>query len=965
MSLEAEFQKHAPFLRALARRLSSDAFAADDLVQETYAAAVVAKPDPQKGMLPWLSTVLRNRAARRVRTEVRRTQREQLAVATEVTDDAEGDASSVASRLELGRRLLEHVDALGGDYRDVVFLRYYDDLTPKQIAERLRQPVATVKTRLARALQRLRDRLDADSEGGRQHWLPGMCALGGLDPASGASVALPAMRRAFSLRLLLAAAVALASLGVWLASRGWSEPQAPEVHPVAAQGGGDATVQSPVSMRQAVTAPAEATVWRGTVEDAGIDAPEGSGLPAAGVAVTCELRLPTPPGADARFAEQRELAVVTDARGRFSFEVEHGASVLSVKAEASSAHRRASWFAHSEPHDPDQQLVLRRYPHGLLVGYALEPSGEPVPGARVWLGYREGEQERRIETTADDRGRFVFDKVPNGSWLRGSRQGFVQVGASHLHQVHRPTGGFRTARVVLSRAATLTVEIVDTQGQPLRGLPGVAVMLDMREQALLAAMECSGYRDRAKAPEGTAVLAVPSGLELALFVGHTTYARQRGGRLVPETDADPASKPILLASGEQRTLRVALATDVVLRGKVVDLDGAPIAADVTVMRLANGRYSSMRLHEVEAEGGFEHRFALSDDTSALVEAWADIAGKRVYCDRYVDLTKQKEIDATFELSERTTLSGRVLDQQGDPVAAQIDWYVQYPGKPEALRGTWGVRERGAFQLPLAEQATYRLVVRCDGYQTLVRDGLRTGVGAQELVMEPWHRTRLRIRPALGGVAARSAMLDVWACYFDTRGAAARDWPLLTESTAWSLATVALRGSNVELGRGTAGQWRCEHHSLRLKDGVAEVDVARGPAYLLVSARGGRGTGLSRHGSGYVTIGEDPVELSMALQPVVGCKGQVRFRNADDRVPVAVALADDAGNLMSVSSHSFDMQWDCVLDTSSHGHFSLSGVPAGVWELRVGTPAELLQGEARWRRRVVLAGDRNEPITVIL
>ena len=44
MNLEVEFQKHAPFLRALARRLASDHVAAEDLVQETYVAASSGKP---------------------------------------------------------------------------------------------------------------------------------------------------------------------------------------------------------------------------------------------------------------------------------------------------------------------------------------------------------------------------------------------------------------------------------------------------------------------------------------------------------------------------------------------------------------------------------------------------------------------------------------------------------------------------------------------------------------------------------------------------------------------------------------------------------------------------------------------------------------------------------------------------------------------------------------------------------
>ena len=72
MTLEAEFAAHAPFLRNLARRLATDSSIADDLVQETYVAALTGTPHRQNGLVPWLAVVLRNLAARRVRTDTSR-----------------------------------------------------------------------------------------------------------------------------------------------------------------------------------------------------------------------------------------------------------------------------------------------------------------------------------------------------------------------------------------------------------------------------------------------------------------------------------------------------------------------------------------------------------------------------------------------------------------------------------------------------------------------------------------------------------------------------------------------------------------------------------------------------------------------------------------------------------------------------------------------------------------------------
>src|SRR5262249_21883508 len=52
--------------------------------------------------------------------------------------------------------------ALEEPYKSTLFLRYFDDLTPSQIAVQTGAPVETVKTRLKRGLANLRARLDAE-----------------------------------------------------------------------------------------------------------------------------------------------------------------------------------------------------------------------------------------------------------------------------------------------------------------------------------------------------------------------------------------------------------------------------------------------------------------------------------------------------------------------------------------------------------------------------------------------------------------------------------------------------------------------------------------------------------------------------------------------------------------------------------------------------------------------------------
>ncbi len=155
------------WLRRLARSLVSDAARAEDAVQETLAAALQSTPSDEAPNRSWLSRVLRNALAQDARGRVRREDREALS-----EPRTESPASDkIAERMELQRKVFESVNALEPIYRDVIVLRYFDGLPPREIAKQLDRPVKTVHTRIARALEMLRGKLDEDFEGGRSAWL--------------------------------------------------------------------------------------------------------------------------------------------------------------------------------------------------------------------------------------------------------------------------------------------------------------------------------------------------------------------------------------------------------------------------------------------------------------------------------------------------------------------------------------------------------------------------------------------------------------------------------------------------------------------------------------------------------------------------------------------------------------------------------------------------------------------------
>ncbi|QDV06361.1 putative RNA polymerase sigma factor FecI [Planctomycetes bacterium Poly30] len=164
--------QHVDWLRRLARSLVHDVSLAEDLVQETALAALQAPPLLSEGSpRPWLSRVLRRRAADAAR---RATGRGDLAAwkGEELRREASASASKeLVSEVETGQRLARLVLGMAEPTRSTLLLRFWEGLPPRKIAQRQGVPVATVKSRLARGLERLRLELDQESGGDRTAWL--------------------------------------------------------------------------------------------------------------------------------------------------------------------------------------------------------------------------------------------------------------------------------------------------------------------------------------------------------------------------------------------------------------------------------------------------------------------------------------------------------------------------------------------------------------------------------------------------------------------------------------------------------------------------------------------------------------------------------------------------------------------------------------------------------------------------
>jgi RNA polymerase sigma factor (sigma-70 family) len=159
--------EHTAFLTRLARQVVGDEHRAEDVVQDAFALALERPPREARSLRGWLSIVVSNLARNERRGGERRAAREQSQARAERQEPGE----LALERLEVQRGLIELVVALPEEQRTVLYLRYYEDMTPSAIAEHLGAPVKTVKARHTRALAELRARLDARCRGKREAWV--------------------------------------------------------------------------------------------------------------------------------------------------------------------------------------------------------------------------------------------------------------------------------------------------------------------------------------------------------------------------------------------------------------------------------------------------------------------------------------------------------------------------------------------------------------------------------------------------------------------------------------------------------------------------------------------------------------------------------------------------------------------------------------------------------------------------
>jgi RNA polymerase sigma-70 factor (ECF subfamily) len=717
----SELLTHAGWVQALARSLVRGEDDAQDLVQETWASALRRPPQDRRNLRAWLARVLRRRRRDLRRGEVRRVAREARAARGEEAPAAE----DVLLRAELRARVAQEVLRLAPPYRETVLLRFFEGLAPAEVARLHGVPVATVRTRLRRALETLRVRLRDEVEEVRLLAAPLVGAGAATSATYGTGVLMAANGKVW---LGAAAALVLCGVGVWHVGRSADPQEDSSAAPV--------EIESTASDVGARTAPRLANA---PVLPAGADA--GAAVEDAGIGWHVEERDAVEPGVVAgvvRDERGRPRALVsvalraraggepivrgTAADGTFRFEgLEAGEYVLrfrwgraDVEQQVVSGMRRLEVTLRVDPPMPEGvRRVALDAAAGVLEGVVSDREGRPLATCEVRLHAEDGALLGTVATSED--GAFRFDGLADV--LHGV--GFVLPETDYVFVYARP--GSRLA-VTLGPTPAIAGVVVDaTSGALLAGVP-------------VSAARSGGAPPAAPAP------AVRTGEDgrFRLVVGEGEWVVTVGVR----RQGTPSDAYLLHVTAPMRgggaDLRIALERGVSLEGELRGPDGSPWTAGAYVVVLpttpeGGTDYARVRVGRSDADGTFR--------IAGLTDVLCDVSVSRLH-------DAAEDVPYVFGRARAVRPGGRpvridlrhgvpvvvtLVDAAGRRLDAPRAW-VQVrpsgtePGGPEAVSAL--PRPGGAFHsAPLDPAVTYVVVAGgVPGYAIGEIDDVRPGAG---------------------------------------------------------------------------------------------------------------------------------------------------------------------------------------------------------------------------------------------
>ncbi|MCC6405927.1 MAG: sigma-70 family RNA polymerase sigma factor [Planctomycetes bacterium] len=655
---------HSSFVHALASRLVFDREDAEDVAQDTWVSYLRSRPDASRPLEGWFRRVVQNHALQHRRGSGRRDAREQAVARPEGLPSTD----EIVERENARRAVIDALVALREPYRATILLRFYEDLSPAEVAERLGVPLETVRTRLKRGLALLRERLDARS-GGREQWTLALLPLA-LPRGASLEVSRQLARGAdgawrAKLAALLGVVLVALFFGRWLLDDAGAVDAASADSTVVASpsalSGPDVAQAATGFERLSVAPEPRVQPWRVSVVR------DLDGLPLAELDVDVRIA--------GREAERRR----TDEFGRLAFAVPVGRGVLLATAGSDAALGGELALAPLEAADVDGALEAREVAWTLpaassVAGRVLDAAGAPAGGSTVTL-FRDlrpfvdagSPVDPAATVVTDSDGRFEFRGLPQEFSVIATRGDEVAI-AGLSAQLERPAA-VADVELTLAPAWRVRGRITDPRGNPLADVELGAANHDRRGRGRSAGHAGVSYRTfvRQRVRSGAdgrfefAALAATAHEVRATRAGYVEDTRSISG---PTDELD-----FVLHEGVELVARVLGRAGTPLAGATVRVLGpssdprTELVADAdgrVVLSLAREQRGFLRASAPGYATSFGRPFSLADSSGELV----------------------------LELEPSQPIVGRVVDADGAPVA-ECDVQARLAGEYVAeLRELW-------------------------------------------------------------------------------------------------------------------------------------------------------------------------------------------------------------------------------------------------------------------------------------
>ena len=485
---------HGDFLRRMAHGLLGDEHLAEDLVQEVWVRALESPPGELRSPRGWLSTVLRNLSLSARRQRGNASERERRSARAEALP-------SVVDELEQSEVLRNVVDAVTGledPLRATLMKRYFQGLAPREIAAEEGVPLATVRSRIQRGQQKMRERLDRSYDGDRRVWARGLIVATGYGrvpiAATSSATATTATTTATggagpSVAIPWIAGAGLVAAGVLTVLAWPDEPQPESPHQQLTRSTHEAsaeldaaTAEAPVSptaaRAPAATTNSEWVVLAGRVMDQSYAPLELTGGPASAVELTL-----SGPGSPFEF----DSSLRSDEQGNFEIRLRDPGErplKLYLRAKEDQQYRNARLSLElAEGSSRLDDLVLERYARGLLTGIVVDELGAAT--ANVEISYASAlDRDQRVTTKSDDDGRFELQGAKASDAPRVTHEHYALLDWTRPESLEE--GGLTPVRLTLARTGELDVRVLDVAGEPVPEVE-VRLSLDLSEHGLLEA----------------------------------------------------------------------------------------------------------------------------------------------------------------------------------------------------------------------------------------------------------------------------------------------------------------------------------------------------------------------------------------------------------------------------------------------------------------------------------------------